>query len=487
MANLFVVVDASSKGAFNKLCRHRIPGALPFGAKYRLIDFTLSNCKNSEITNVAIFPYGNYRSLADHIGSGDRWDLNRRKDGIFILPPKSMLVTFEDAISFQRMYEHLEYFLRSNQDYVLVSPANLVWNVNYQSILADHLEAKADLTEVLSVDNRRIKTFVLSKKLLLDYISSYDVIPFRNLSDVFDYATNLKKHHYEFSSDCFLIDSPFALYEANMRLLMESTRKQLFCSDRPIYSKETMSAAARYEESSEVKSSIIASGAVVGGTVLNSVVGRKAIIKPNAIVINSVIMNQCVIEPFARVEYAILDKETRVKENAVVSGDLNQLYLSEKKQIVAGGKQLNILQVTTECHPFAKTGGLADVVGLLARKYANLGFPSALIMPLYPRIREKYQLFLELKAEQQITYGGERYRVSLYHYTDQNVDYYFLEAYDFFDRDHLYGYEDDGDRFAFFAKAAVMFFDVFEDLPDIVHVHDWHLGLLPSVLKADER
>ena len=112
MDNLFMVIDATSKGNYSKLTRHRVPGALPFGAKYRLIDFSLSNCKNSHITNVSIFPYGNYRSLSDHIGSGDRWDLNRRHDGIFILPPKSLSLTVEDQISFQRMYEHIEYFLR---------------------------------------------------------------------------------------------------------------------------------------------------------------------------------------------------------------------------------------------------------------------------------------------------------------------------------------------------------------------------------------
>ena len=164
MANMFVVVDASSKGSFNKLCRHRIPGALPFGAKYRLIDFTLSNCKNSDVTNVAIFPYGNYRSLADHIGSGDRWDLNRRKDGIFILPPKTMSLTFEDSISFQRMYEHLEYFLRSTQDYAMVSPANLVWNVDYRMLLEEHLASKPIHRDL--DDEPENQDLIRSKKLL---------------------------------------------------------------------------------------------------------------------------------------------------------------------------------------------------------------------------------------------------------------------------------------------------------------------------------
>ena len=265
MVDFFVVVDASSKGSFNQLCRHRMPGALPFGAKYRLIDFTLSNCKNSDVTNVAIFPYGNYRSLVDHIGSGDRWDLNRRRDGIFILPPKNLNLTNEDSISFQRMYEHQEYFFRSNQKYVIVSPASLVWNVDYQYLLKAHIDSKMDITEVLSSDLKRIKTYIISKDRLMDYIMNYDTVPYRNLSDVFDYAPNLEKKPYVFQHACFFVDGPFALYEANMQLLEVDVRKQLFKDDRPILSKETMSAAARFGPQSRVRQSIVASGAAGAG------------------------------------------------------------------------------------------------------------------------------------------------------------------------------------------------------------------------------
>jgi len=483
VANLFLVCDASNVGGFNKLTRHRMPGALPFGAKYRLIDFTLSNCKNSHITNVAIFPYGNYRSLADHIGSGDRWDLNRRKDGIFILPPKNLNPTIEDSISFQRMYEHIEYFTRSNQEYVIVSPANLVWNIDYQVLLHDHLVQNADITEVVSLDQKRIRTFVLAKDLLLDFIKNYDAIPYRNLTDVFDYSTSLKKNPYHFEQACYFINSPFELYQANMQLLLPEVRQQLFRKDRPILSKETMSAPSRYSKEASVKNSIVASGAIVEGTLVNSIIGRKAIIKKGAKVSHSIIMNQCVIESGATIEYALLDKETRVVENAVVKGNLNQLFVSEKRQVVISDENLKVLQITAECNPFVKTGGLADIVGSLAENYSILGISSNVMMPLYPRIKDKYKLFIEIKADQIIDYGNDKYKVTLYVYNNQNVNYYFIESYDFFDREAIYGYKDDGDRFAFFSKAALAFLDVFDEMPDIIHIHDWHMGLIPLLLK----
>ena len=483
MNNLFLVIDATNKGSFSKLTRHRMPGALPFGAKYRLIDFALSNCKNSLVTNVAIFPYGNYRSLSDHIGSGDRWDLNRRKDGIFILPPKNLNLTYEDSISFQRMYEHLEYFVRSSQEYALVSPANIVWNVDYNVILHHHLVQGADITEVLNASNERLRTFLLSKKTLLEYIDHFDSIKFRNLTEVFDYALGLRKTRYVFEEPSFIIDTPEALFHANMNLLDVQLKGQIFKQNRPIFSKETMSSPSRYGTKSFVKHSLVASGAVVNGSVFSSIIGRKATIHEGAHVHHSVVMNQCIIEKGATVEYAILDKETVVKAGAVVKGTIEHIFVSEKKQLVQTAEELTVLQLAVECVPFIKTGGLADVVGTLSKELSKQGIQSIVMLPLFTKIKEKYQLFLELIAEQTIVYDSVLRRASLYSYNDKQTMFYFIESFDFFERNNIYGYEDDGDRFAFFTKASLAFLDVLPKKPDVIHVHDWHLGLTPLLLK----
>ena len=487
MSNLFLIIDATIRGNLYRLTRHRMPGALPYGAKYRLVDFTLSNCKNSEIHNVAIFPYGNYRSLADHIGSGDRWDLNRRKDGIFILPPKNMNVTAEDTISFQRMYEHLEYFLRSTQEYVIITPGNIIWNVDYNVILDHHRKNKNDITEVIGDNGKRLKTFVLSKALLLEYISSYDVIPYRNLTEVFDYAHNIVKEQYNFESVCFFIETAEELYRADMAMLISEVRTHLFNPNRPIYSKETMSSPSRYGKEAQVKNSVIASGAIINGSVINSIIARKAIVGKGAMVINSVLMNQCIIEDGAHVENAILDKETRVLKNASIIGAIDDLFITEKKQIVANDEKLKVIQIAVECSPFVKTGGLADVVGALADNYSRLGIESRVVMPLFPSIKEKYRVLFEMQAETIVIYNGIKYKVSLYTYSKNNTIYSFIESYDFFDRDQIYGYDDDGDRFAFFSKACLAFTDLFDDLPDVVHIHDWHCGLIPLLFKNDPR
>ncbi|MDZ4197282.1 MAG: glycogen/starch synthase, partial [Candidatus Izemoplasmatales bacterium] len=364
-----------------------------------------------------------------------------------------------------------------------VSPANIVWNVDYNVILHHHLVQGADITEVLNASNERLRTFLLSKKTLLEYIEHFDSIKFRNLTEVFDYALGLRKTRYVFEEPSFIIDTPEALFRANMNLLDVQLKGQIFKQNRPIFSKETMSSPSRYGSKSFVKHSLVASGAVVNGSVFSSIIGRKATIHEGAHVHHSVVMNQCIIEKGATVEYAILDKETVVKAGAVVKGTLEHIFVSEKKQLVQTAEEITVLQLAVECVPFIKTGGLADVVGALSKELSKQGIQSIVMLPLFTKIKEKYQLFLELIAEQAILYDGVLRRASLYSYNDKQTMFYFIENFDFFERNNIYGYEDDGDRFAFFTKASLAFLDVLSKKPDIIHVHDWHLGLTPLLLK----
>lgn len=245
-----------------------------------------------------------------------------------------------------------------------------------------------------------------------------------------------------------------------------------------------MSAPSRYGDFAKVNNSIIASGAVIEGEVENSIIGRKVKIHYGAKVKDSIIMNQSIIESDAIVEYSIFDKETKVLKGSVVTGDENEIFVSEKKQIVTTHQKLAVLQLSSECYPYIKTGGLADVVGALAEEFSDMGIKSQVMLPLYPQIKEKYNLFLELKVSNSVKYDNKFYKVNLYSITNSNTVYYFVESYDFFERDKIYGYEDDGDRFAFFTVACVSFLDAIDEHPEIIHIHDWHLGLLPLVLKT---
>jgi len=480
MAKLFAVVDATFKENLDQLTLHRMPGALPFGGKFRLIDFTLSNIRNSDITNVAIFPYGNYRSLQDHIGSGKKWDLDRRTDGLFILPPKNLYIIPGEMITFQRMYEHIEYFKRSSQEYVVVTAANIVWNIHFDQVLHYHQKKEADITEVL-YENIRLKTYVLSKQLLLDYIETYDTLEYRTLADVVKNAPNLKRAIYRHSGYTRTITDAFNFLKSNLDMLSFSNGRQVFRQDRPVYSKEKTAPPAKYLSNAYMENAMVSAGSVIDGTLINSVIGRDVVVKRGAIVRNSFVMSNSVIEEDAFIDYAILDKQTVVKKNAVITGILTSPYVSQKEQIVSNLERMRVLLVASESYPFIKTGGLADVTGALARNLVRNGVDATVILPLYKKIKDDFDESLKRERARSIDFGGQVYKIKIFSYIYKKVKFYFIESFDFFDQEQIYGYDNDPDRFGFFNKAVVDSLDYFDDF-DLIHIHDWHTSLIPILL-----
>ncbi|MFU8786211.1 MAG: glycogen/starch synthase, partial [Candidatus Izemoplasmataceae bacterium] len=366
-----------------------MPGALPFAGKYRLIDFALSNIKHAHITNVAVFPYGNYRSLQDHVGSGKRWDLDRRKDGLFILPPKNMTYATEDMLTFQRMYEHIEYFRRSLQEYVLIIQAHIIWNIDFHIVLKNHIDSNADITEIMG-EKVRLKSFILSKKLLLKYIIDYDSMPYKTLNDLVVNGPAVKINTYTHKGYTRYITDTFNYMKSNLDMLRFDIGRTIFSEDRPILSKEKTAPPARYEHQAKVFNSMIASGCFINGSVKNSVIGRDVIIRNGAVIENSIIMSNTIVEKNTFVSYAILDKGTIIKEGAFIEGTIQEPYVSQKEQIITAQTDIHVLQVASEAYPFIKTGGLADVIGGLSRNLAKKGIQVSIILPLYKKIKENY-------------------------------------------------------------------------------------------------
>ena len=479
-SNLFVIVDATFKDNLEQLTLHRMPGALPFAGKYRLIDFTLSNIKNSRITNVAIFPYGNYRSLQDHVGSGKRWDLDRRRDGLFILPPKNLYIAPDEMITFQRMYEHIEFFKRSSQDYAVITSANLVWNIDFHDCLKFHVKHEADITEVM-YKNIRLKTFIIPKKLLIDYIMTYDSLEYRTMMELVEKAFNLKVAIYKHLGYTRTINDTFNYLKSNLDMLRFDIGSSIFTPERPIYSKEKTSPPARYLNNPTIKNSMISSGCIINGTVINSVIGRDVIVKEGAKINNSFIMSNCVIEEDSIINYTILDKQTIVKKNTHIEGTLQSPYVTQKEQIVSSFENLRILLVASESYPFIKTGGLADVLGSLSRNLAKQGVDVTVILPLYKKIRDTFFESLKYQFSKTVYYDEQKYKIRVYRYQYKKVKYYFIDNFTFFDYEEVYGYENDPDRFAFFNKAVVGMLDDLKTF-DLVHIHDWHTSLIPLLI-----
>ena len=482
MAELFALIDATEKGRLDKLTMHRMPGALPFAGKSRLIDFALSNCRHSGIVNVAVFPEGNYRSLQDHVGSGKRWHLDRRRDGLFILPPKHASRIHPDGVTLQRMHEHIEYFRRSAQSHVIIMPAHLVWNTDYNIFLDEHLASGADISEVIA--DERLGVFVLERDRLLDSIERYDTLPYRTIEDIVADAPAIKRHVIRHRGYIRKIDDVQSYYAANLDLLDEKVLEQVFRASSPVLSKEKASFPVRYGEEAEVEDSLIAAGSRIEGSVSNSVIGRNVVVEKGARLAYAVVMNDVVIERGADVRHAILDKQTLVRAGARLHGSEQAPYLTQKAQTLRMMTSRRIVHVGSECHPFAKTGGLADVIEGLARHSVRERHEVAVVMPCYQRVAEKFT-DMRVVSEHVVEYGGIPHKTVLRHIRHHEVDVYFIDAFLYFGRERLYGYDDDCDRFAFFNVALAQ---ILKTMPpfDIVHLHDWHTAMLAALLGQEE-
>ncbi len=337
------------------LTKIRAMASVPFGARYRLIDFPLSNMVNSDIDEVGVVTKDNYQSLIDHIGAGDEWDLSRKTGGLHLLPPygnsRGIYRGRLEALS------QIKPFIKSiNCDYVLLSDADVIANIDYRPVVDFHQASGADITviygkdkctaeqsmtkTVLSVNenneiydvlirpeiagehNVSLNMFVVGKQFLLDLITDAES---RNLYsfeiDVLQHRLHeMKVMGYKFENPFIQIDSIDTYFKSNMKLVDKSLRDNIFNSDSPIYTKVRDDAPAKYGLGSEVKNSLIADGCLIEGTVENCVLFRGVKIGKGAKVKNCILLQDTVVGEKCEMNYVISDKEVVISDFRSLGG-----------------------------------------------------------------------------------------------------------------------------------------------------------------------
>ena len=147
---------------------------------------------------------------------------------------------------------------------------------------------------------------------------------------------------------------------------------------------------------------------------------------------------------------------------------------------------MKIVMVSSESRPYCKTGGLADVVYSLSKELAVLGEEVSIILPYYDSIAHRLPRSELKKVVTFNTHMSWRQQiVDVYHTVEEGINYYFIENQQYFERGHIYGDFDDGERFGFFTMAVKEFLITKKLYPDIIHVHDWQAGMLPCLMKVD--
>lgn len=329
--NMMAVIDASTKmTGLDDLTITRSISSVPFAGRYRLIDFPLSNMVNSNITSVGIFATYPFTSLMDHIGMGKSWDLDRRKDGLFLLPTIQHGSEVMSVGAFSALEEHIQFFRKSKRDYVVVTNTFTVCQLDYKEMLEAHIQSGADITEAVS-KGVPLKSYILSKELMIELIETYKKKRVISIEDI----VKLKKkpytyNTYEYKGYFAVIDSIRQYFDVSMALLDEEKWRMLFRADRPVYTKVKDEPPTRYIKGSSVQRALVANGSTIRGDVKGSIISRAVIIRENTKLESCIIMQKCTINENCHLEFVIADKEVTIEEGVSLRGTAEQPIVLRK-------------------------------------------------------------------------------------------------------------------------------------------------------------
>lgn len=341
-------------GKLDLLSNYRSKTALPFAGKFRLIDFTLSNCVNSGIENIGVITQYMPYSLKRHIGIGKPWDLDRKNGGINILQPYKGNGGSDwyqgDA---QSVYKNLNYIVGKMPEEILILPGNLIYKMDYRKLLKTHRDKDADLTiaannisypdasyySILDSDQnskvinfRREKeephknlvsmgVFVFKRDVLLEVLDKYcsqgavdfesEIIP-KMLED------NKEIYFHRFEGRWKSIRTVQSYWENNLKTTDDIPKLNLYDKEWQIYTRSEEKPPVKFGANSHIKKSLISNGAIVNGRVENSIISPGVYIEDGAYVKDSIVLNNCIIRTNAMVKKTIVDKDVEIKKNTKI-------------------------------------------------------------------------------------------------------------------------------------------------------------------------
>lgn len=344
--------------ALDSLTAMRTMGSVPFCSRYRLIDFPLSNMVESGVTKIGVVTNANFQSLMDHVGTGKPWDLSRKNDGLYLLPPFSIGSATMWGNRIDALYGNMNFLRQSNQSYVLMSDCNHVLCADYSKLFEEHEKSGADITivgvkgkmpksigSILTFDkveeDGRITEMSLDKKTDEDTFYSCNIMIMKKYlletlvttahskneisyqrSIIMANVKNLKIHAFD-ATDSFVgtIDSVQSYFNISMSVLEKENRKKLF--SQPISTKERDDMPTIYGTESHLTNSLVADGCIIEGRVENCIVFKGVKIGKDTVVKNSILMQDTVIGDGAKISCIIADKDVSIGKGVELSGAEN--------------------------------------------------------------------------------------------------------------------------------------------------------------------
>ena len=354
MKTIAMILAGGEGTRLTVLSEDRAKPAVPFAGKFRIIDFTLSNCVNSGIYTVGVLTQYQPHSLNEHISIGKPWDLDRGRGGIRLMQPyqhrkaQRWYAGTADAI-----YQNLSYIHDHDADAVIILSGDHIYKMDYRPMLRHHQEKGADLTiavmpvpleetdrfGIMQVDSEdRIEQFYEKPKdrdkgnlaSMGIYIFNADILEER-LHDGNEPRTDFGKdvipamlaagdklYAYQFDDYWVDVGTIDSFWDTNLALLKPDPALDLYTEDWPIHTRSEERPAAKIGPQAKIVSSMVSNGCIVRGLVVNSLLSPGVYVSPGAVVQDSIVMNDVWIGPGTRLDKAIVDKGVIIGAGAVV-------------------------------------------------------------------------------------------------------------------------------------------------------------------------
>lgn len=353
-----LIFSYQKENALRELGEVRAPASVPFGGRYRAVDFALSNMVNAGVSDVGVVLHGRYQSILDHLGTGKDWDLSRKRGGMKVLP----LFDYQqqhDVNAFRGKMEALirvrSYLKGIRQKYVVMMDGDLIANLPVREIVDAHITSGADITCVCGNDSfetangtyfdldndgkvnevwynlnrpkgyRGLEVYVVATDLLrslVDECASHDLTNWRR--DVLDaQCKTLNIHGYIWKGFASQVSTVQNYYDCSMQLLEKPIRTDVFCKKRPIRAKGADKSSAYIGADAQCINSLVPDGCYVEGVVENSILFPGVVVEAGAQVRNCILFKGSVVRKNAKLSHVIGDKYVEISEGCTMMGSAN--------------------------------------------------------------------------------------------------------------------------------------------------------------------
>ena len=362
----------ANDGTIGSLTEKRTMASLPFGGRYRQVDFALSNLSAAGVRHVGIITRHSYQSLMHHVGSGEEWGMELEEGGLEFLTPYAMSRTDNYRGKLESLYSAMSFLEYGEEDeHVFMIDSAILSNIDLNDVLACHIASGCDVTVVtkdgiangtkqldlalkldaegkildMAVDYvapadyvASMDIFVLSKKWLVKQVKEHIAHNLYHMDRDLVLGQwqkgNISVNVYQFKGAAMYNESVEEYFTNTLALIDKKTRHDLFHYNHPVYTKVRDRVPTYYGAESDIKGCIVADGCVLEGEAEDCILFRQVTINPGAVVENCVIMNDSVIGKGAELKNVILDKDVQVRPGAKLYGTPTNPIIVKRGEIV---------------------------------------------------------------------------------------------------------------------------------------------------------